>query len=529
MLHATVWDMDTSDILRSFLSARDPDELLSHLGPAVGAVALTVERKTDEGVLMEAGWSSSGGNRRGTLRRLPLPQRSDLQLVLTLPPGNLSAERRALRDAASQQLVLLLASRELEEQVAAQEEELQTLLACCPAGMLRVGEDGAMLRASAGTTSPALFDAKKTRDTASALTQLGDTVGNWIQSGNYGATELRVGSGRRVHDCRLTRARAKKNGDDSGWVLWLEPISDLVAARSLSTERAETITGLHAELKGAELAIQALEHRRGLASVIGDSPQMARALAQARAAAEVGAATLITGPTGSGRRHLASAIHVGSKAGHLELNELRLDSLGETEAENAVRRATRGASVGSLLLLEVDRAAPKVQGRVARALGEVGRDCRLLATAGNSALLHKELQRVLGIVHIELPPLARRGADVIKLAEHYLSRLAEDGAPLHLSTEAKSFLLTHRWPGEVAQLRALLERAAAMAQGPVLGAEQLLPPARTTHPATGRAPLDRETVLEALRAEGGNRSAAARRLGVDRVTIWRAMKRWQLG
>jgi two-component system nitrogen regulation response regulator GlnG len=204
------------------------------------------------------------------------------------------------------------------------------------------------------------------------------------------------------------------------------------------------------------------------------------------------------------------------------------------------------AHTGTLFLDRVDETPAAVQQRLVRLLGGgtleragetavrtvdvrvVASTCRPLAAAVGDGRVTADLLHRLQVVRIELPPLRRRRGDIPLLAEHFLARHGPPG--LRLSEAALTALQAHEWPGNVRQLENLLRQAVA-ARPPgadsVLGAE-LFPHASSPRPpgdfrerSRGVAEDRRTLLLRALSSHGGNRTAAARALGIGRATFYR--------
>src|SRR5262245_55871413 len=177
-----------------------------------------------------------------------------------------------------------------------------------------------------------------------------------------------------------------------------------------------------------------------------------------------------------------------------------------------------------------------------------------LAAAVQDNRFRADLYHRLAVVTLELPPLRRRGRDVVLLAEHFLRRTCEDYGlpPRALGDDALEALLAHDWPGNVRELANVLERATLLGEGPLLTAAQLgLRPAaqrRTAEAAAGApsegtraAPEDagaapdtaddageRRLLLETLRATAWNFTRAAARLGLPRNTLRYRVERFGL-
>jgi len=135
---------------------------------------------------------------------------------------------------------------------------------------------------------------------------------------------------------------------------------------------------------------------------------------------------------------------------------------------------------------------------------------------------------------LDLPALRERGNDTIELAEYFLGSFATANAPRVLSEAAKQALLAYAWPGNVRELgkrdpcrgRALAGQDAEVSELPAR--------VRDAHQSRGDSSrvdldaLEQAHIERVLRETGGNRSEAARQLGIDRVTLYRKMKRYQV-
>ncbi len=178
---------------------------------------------------------------------------------------------------------------------------------------------------------------------------------------------------------------------------------------------------------------------------------------------------------------------------------------------------------------------------------EIGIDCRIMADSTQSLEsavargdFQEDLFNRLSTFCISLPPLRERGGDVELLARHYLARLAEEqgSEPRELTPDAVAAMTLHSWPGNIRELRSVIERAAFVADGPMIRAAHLTIQRRTSVAATssieeaaGEIRLHRsgktleeiewEAIALTLQFTAGNQSAAARLLGISRVTLAR--------
>ena len=285
------------------------------------------------------------------------------------------------------------------------------------------------------------------------------------------------------------------------------------------------------------------------------------------------ATVLIQGETGTGKEVVARAIHrhgrraprpfvaVNCAAIPSDLLESQLFGHVRGAFTGAVadrRGSFRDADGGTLFLDEIGDMAPPMQAKLLRVLQErvvqpvggkpIPVDVRILAAthrdlpaAVRAGTFREDLFYRIGVVPLPLPPLRERLADIVPLAEHFLHLAANGGVPKRLLPGAASRLLVHPWPGNVRELRNAMERAAAMAPGPVLAADSLAflvprPGGQGAEPDADAGWLDGELpaavarleaamIHRALAASGGNRAEAARRLGIHRQLLHEKVKR----
>jgi DNA-binding NtrC family response regulator len=279
---------------------------------------------------------------------------------------------------------------------------------------------------------------------------------------------------------------------------------------------------------------------------------------------------LLSGESGTGKERVAEAIVGASRRADrafVRFNCAALTpELAEAElfghAKGAFTGATRQrpglfgeADGGTILLDEVAELAPAAQGKLLRVLQEgevrpVGDERVRRVDVRVIAATHRDLEEEvragrfredlfyrLNVVHLRIPPLRERPADLPVLARHFLARFAErfGVSPLHVPDALLDRLAAHAWPGNVRELENAIE--ALVALSPPEGLDlSLLPggggaaPERVLLPLKERVQAyERGLVVEALREAHGNRSEAARRLNISRVTLHDKLRRYGLG
>lgn len=298
--------------------------------------------------------------------------------------------------------------------------------------------------------------------------------------------------------------------------------------------------------------------------IVGDSAVMQAVYERTRRAAATDATVLVRGRSGSGKELIARAIHDNSRRvdhpfvkvdcaalpATLVENELFGHERGAfTGATTATDGKVRAAEGGTLFLDEVGELPLEVQGKLLRLLqdrtwlkvggttlqhGDVRFVCATnveLEEAVASGTFRQDLYYRLRVVEIRLPALATRGGgDLDRLVDHFLYRFCKRHrrAGLRLSSEARQALHGHDWPGNVRELEHCIESAVVLTPTDVIGVEQLaLQPSRATGfsgPSRTLAEVEAEYVRHVLALCGGNRSEAARVLGIGRNTLARKLR-----
>jgi DNA-binding NtrC family response regulator len=287
--------------------------------------------------------------------------------------------------------------------------------------------------------------------------------------------------------------------------------------------------------------------------LLGDSPTAIRARAQVRLALGSRASVLLVGPPGSGRQHLAHAIHYGGDPGSAgSLVPLACAALGPDLIESTVRAITakfaRDENQGrhTLLLNEVDRLPQPSQRSLAALLAEPSFPLRLIATAAQSPLdmagpdeFPAELAALLSTLVIELPPLAARRQDLPLLAQMFLEDVNAQGEKqlLGFTPEALDCLDEYPWPGNLDELAQMVHEAHQRAEGPLVTVADLprrihLAAEAAAHPRRKEETIvlgeflsgvETELIRRALARSKGNKAKAARLLGITRPRLYRRM------
>ncbi|HKP76546.1 MAG TPA: sigma-54 dependent transcriptional regulator, partial [Longimicrobiaceae bacterium] len=272
---------------------------------------------------------------------------------------------------------------------------------------------------------------------------------------------------------------------------------------------------------------------------------------------------LIQGESGTGKELLARIVHENSRRARGPFVAVNCAAIPETLLESELFGHERGAftgaatrrlgrferaSGGTLFLDEVGDMSPTMQAKILRALQEheiervggdtpVRVDVRVVAATNRdleaevaAGRFREDLYYRLAVVVVHLPALRERGGDVDLLAGRFMDAFAaEHGRPVRaLSPEAAARLRAYAWPGNVRQLRNVIERAVLVADGEVLRAEHLPPEVLNAAEGPGGdgdgaflplRELERRHIRRALDLTGGNLGDTARLLGIHRNTL----------
>ena len=322
----------------------------------------------------------------------------------------------------------------------------------------------------------------------------------------------------------------------------------------------------HAEGEAERFAAEE-RSQNGFAAILGESPALRQVIEQARRVAAHGeVSVLVEGETGTGKELLARAIHYHSPRSAAPFVEINCTAIPATLIESELFGHEKGAFTGAvsarpglfelahggtIFLDEVGHLPKEAQPKLLRVLesrqvrrvgGQATRgvDVRVIAAthvdlraAVADGEFREDLYYRLHVVALTLPPLRERGDDVQALAEAFATRLATNyGLPIPaLTSEARAVLRGHRWPGNVRELRNAVERALVLSPPGTLdfgdlAADSIAGAGSAEGPLPLFAPLAQviRTAVDAMLAEtGGNKSEAARRLGISRPRLQRIL------
>lgn len=320
---------------------------------------------------------------------------------------------------------------------------------------------------------------------------------------------------------------------------------------------------------------QQLDKRFGVQNIIGQSRPMKEVMEIVQQVAPSRATVMIEGESGTGKELIAKAIHQLSPRARQRMVTIHCAGLSPTLLESELFGHEKGAFTGAherrvgrfeeaqggtLFLDEIGEIDATIQIKLLRFLGErtferVGSnktltaDVRLIvATNKNLAALVKEgtfredLFFRLRVVELTLPPLRDRMEDLPLLARAFLKEFSEENQkPLaDFSAEALQAMMAYSWPGNVRELRAAVEHAVVLSRGEKIAPRDLPPTVRekSGEPSGAASPLldthltvqeaEKQLIVRALKEANGNRTLAAKRIGVSRRTLHRKLHSYHL-
>jgi PAS domain S-box-containing protein len=361
-------------------------------------------------------------------------------------------------------------------------------------------------------------------------------------------TTVQLADGQRGHVLLRTSPLLDRDGSSLGIALILGDVTEVTTLR------------------------QQLSPSHRLGSLVGRDPKMRELFNLVSDVAGSEATVLIQGESGTGKELVARAVHeAGGRADgpFVQVNCSALsENLLESELFGHVKGAYTGAvgdrmgrfqeaTGGTIFLDEIGDVSPVVQVKLLRVLQErvierVGDNRSIPVNVRVVSATNRDLETLLAtgrmredffyrikVVSLTIPPLRDRREDIPLLVTHLLEKMARrEGhpGPPAVSGEALRLLMNHDWPGNVRELENALEHAMVLSRGDSILGIHLPPELVRTDSRRGKnlrdVPLhsdqEQSMLREALLGTGWNRSKAARRLGIDRTTLWRKIKEYGL-
>jgi Nif-specific regulatory protein len=334
---------------------------------------------------------------------------------------------------------------------------------------------------------------------------------------------------------------------------------------------------LSENLSVSRLEVERLRKQLGVESdIVGTSPLMIHVQQEIARAAPSRATVLIRGESGVGKELVARAVHYSSPRKKGPFVCLNCAALSETLLESELFGHERGAftgaterkigkfeqaHMGTVMLDEIGEMSPSLQSKFLRVLEghpfeRVGGsqpikvDVRVIAATNRDlekavadGTFRRDLYFRLRVVEIVVPPLRKRPSDVISLAHHFLERFNEETSNRFtgFTPRALELLQRYRWPGNVRELKNVIERAVLLAQGDVLDLDDLSLSNLATASESGEIVLqpsvfeplplediERRHIAATLEATSWNKSRTAEILGIERSTLDRKIRRFDL-
>lgn len=320
-----------------------------------------------------------------------------------------------------------------------------------------------------------------------------------------------------------------------------------------------------------------LDKRFGLENLIGETPAMHDVVEIIRQVAPSNSTVLITGESGTGKEMIAKAIHQLSPRARQSLVTVHCAALPATLLESELFGHERGAFTGAnerrigrveqaeggtLFLDEIGEIDATIQIKLLRFLGErtyerLGSNKTMRSNVRLVAATNKNLSQMvregkfredlfyrMNVVRVHLPTLRERAADVPLLASAFLKEFAKENAKAirGFDPAALEAMARHPWPGNVRELRAAVEHAVVFCRRDMVGVKDLPEtlrggggggegwgvPESAPEPTLSVQENKRQLTVKALQETRGNRTEAARRLGISRRTLHRLIHRFQI-
>ncbi len=362
----------------------------------------------------------------------------------------------------------------------------------------------------------------------------------------------------------------------SGAFDYLTKPLDFEALR-LVMNRALEHTRLREENEGLKRQLARFQ----FSEIIGRSAAMEHLLEMAALVAPTEATVLLTGESGTGKGVIARGIHSNSGRREKPLVEVNCAAIPETLIESELFGHEKGAFTGAdrqrrgrfsmadggtLFLDEVGELPLSMQAKLLRVLqdGNIQRvgsdapipvDVRVMAATNRNmeamvadGSFREDLYYRLNVVALEVPPLRKRPEDIPPLVQHFHKRFSERYRKTvrGVTPQAMDLLLRYSWPGNIRELENVVERSVILLQGDYVSVKELPRAIQNLGPEDEKdcgwdtrevffretktlAQMERQAVLKALEEAGGNKSEAARLLGITRRTLKLKLRKYQEG
>ncbi len=370
-------------------------------------------------------------------------------------------------------------------------------------------------------------------------------------------TTVQLGDNRLGHVLLRTAPMLRRNGESLGLALLLGDVTEVTTLR------------------------QKMVQQSGLGNIIGRDSKMRELFQLIGDVADSEAAVLIRGESGTGKELVAEAVHRASSRSNGPFVKVNCSALSENLLESELFGHVKGAYTGAvrdrrgrfeeadggtIFLDEIGDVSPVVQVKLLRVLQEhiiekvgdnnpISVNVRVVSATNRnldhllaSGQMREDFYYRIKVVSLQIPPLRDRREDIPLLVAHFLGRISKKQSlkkPPIVLGDAMRLLMNYTWPGNVRELENALEHAVVLSRTEAIKALHLPPELIQTTGAVGSArmrragfqnvpspPLhsnaEKEMLAVALQKTGWNRSRAARQLGIDRTTLWRKIREYEL-
>lgn len=339
-------------------------------------------------------------------------------------------------------------------------------------------------------------------------------------------------------------------------------LATLHSSLKLRRSRKE-VKKLKSEQKSLKSTFSGSQHK----SIIGSSPSVLEMMRLIEKVAATDATMLITGENGTGKELVANEIHRRSKRSNEVMITVDIGAITETLFESELFGHVKGsftdaredrsgkieaANGGTLCLDEIGNLSLSLQSKLLNALESmvitrVGSnkpipvDIRLICVTNrdlnemvSKGLFREDLLYRINTIHIEVPPLRYRKSDIPVLSEFFLKRYSEKygKTSLRLTSQSIEKLSEYEWPGNIRELQHTIEKAVILSEGTVIGPNELMLKCPSVDMFdSGQKTLDdmeKLMILNSLRVNKGNKSAAADQLGITRQKLYSRIKKYDL-
>jgi len=329
----------------------------------------------------------------------------------------------------------------------------------------------------------------------------------------------------------------------------------------------------HGQLLNERQALrECLSFEKGLGRILGESAGIVELRKMIKRVANTDTSVLIIGETGTGKELVANALHYESDCASKPLVKVNCAALTETLLESELFGHEKGAFTGAdkkkagrfeladggtLFLDEISEMGIHVQAKLLRVLedtrfervgGEksIEVDVRIVSASNKDperaveeGQLRQDLYYRLNTVKIEIPPLSKRKEDIPLLAGSFLAAYSEKHGRIvkEISPDAIAVLSEYDWPGNVRELDHTIERAVVLSTGDIIDKKDLPPPLRALDGKDANVDpgeilnlqeLEKWAILKALRKTDGNKTQAAKELGIYPSSLYKKMKRLEI-